>query len=44
MVTLSLLWEDYRRAREEVKEAIMKEKKKLRNRTVRKIREQSGTS
>ena len=34
-VTLSQLWENYRRARKEVKKAIMKEKNKL-----QKIREQ----
>ena len=44
VVTLSQLWENYRRARKEVKKAIMKEKKELRKRTVRKIREQGGTS
>ena len=43
-VTLSQLWEDYKRARKEVKKATMKEKKELRKGTVRKIREQGGTS
>ena len=38
------LWENYRRARKEVKKAIMKGKKELRKRTVRKIREQGGTT
>ena len=33
MVKLSQQWENYRRAREEVKKAIMKEKKELRKRT-----------
>ncbi len=44
MVTLSQLWENYRRVRKEVEKAIMIEKKELRKRTVRKIREQGGTS
>ena len=43
VVTLSQLWENYRRARKEMKRAIIKEKKELK-RTVRKIREQGGTS
>ena len=42
MVTLSQLLKNYRRARKEMKKAIMKEKKELRKRTVRKIREQGG--
>ena len=41
---LSQLRENYRRARKEVKKANMKDKKELRKRTVRKIREQGSTS
>ncbi len=44
VVTLSQLWENYGRTRKEVKKANMKEKKELRKRMVRKIREQGGTS
>ena len=44
VVTLRQLWESYRGARKEVKKAIMIEKKELRKRTVRKIREQGGIS
>ena len=44
MVILSQLWENYKRARKEVKKVIMKEKKDLRKGTVRKIREQGGMS
>ena len=43
-VTLSQMWENYDRARNDVKKTLMKEKKELRKRTVRKIiREQDGT-
>ena len=43
VVTWSQLWEKYRRAKMEVKNAIMNEKKKLRKRTVRKIKERGDT-
>ena len=43
VVTLSQLWENYRRARKEVKTSIMKEKKEVTKRMVRKIRENGDT-
>ena len=44
VVTLSQVWENYRRVRKEMKKAVKKEKKELRKRTARKIREHGGTS
>ena len=41
---LKQLWHNYRRVRTRVKRNIRKEKMELRKRTVRKIREQVGTS
>ena len=41
---LKQLLDNYRRVRKRVKRKIMKEKKELRERTVRMIREQCGTS
>ena len=41
---LKQLWDNYRRVRTGVKRKIRKKKMELRKRTVRKIREQGGTS